>query len=66
MRALHKTTIVIWSEYNATETELEDLARDATSGDSYCAQYKCERVEDPEKDPTWDGTEFFDERFKEG
>jgi len=58
---LFKTTVVIWSEYNPEEngTELEDLARDATDGESYCSKQTCLKVEDPTKDPDWDGTEFF-------
>lgn len=54
MRSLFKTTIVIWSEYNGTEVELEDLAREATSGDAYCSVSKCEAVSDPESDPDWE------------
>lgn len=58
-RPLYKSVIVIWSEYDPSYTELEDLARDAVSGDSYCATSKSVRVENPEADPDWDGTEFF-------
>lgn len=57
---LFKTTIVIWSEYNPQERELDDLARDATSGESYCSRFHVEQVADPKSDPAWDGTEFFD------
>ncbi len=62
MRPLWKTTIVIWSEYNPTATpiELSDLALDAEQGESYCARYRSENIAQPEKDPDWDGTEFFD------
>lgn len=56
---LFKTTIVIWSEFNSDNVELEDLARDATSGESYCSKQNCEYVEDVQKDPDWDDTEFF-------
>lgn len=59
MKTLYKTTIVIWSEYNPVTSELSDLARDAEVGDSYCSKMDWERIEDPEQDPDWDGTEFF-------
>ena len=61
MRKLYKTTIVIWSEYDPeNKVELEDLARDAVSGESYCASMKSIAVDSPKNDPDWDGTEFFD------
>jgi len=64
MRKLNKTTIVIWSDPDLThpeEYELEDLAREAESGLAYCSSCTTETVLDPEKDPHWDGTEFFDD-----
>lgn len=60
-KPLYKTTIVIWSEYDASALELEDLARDATSGESYCSSSRTELISRPEKNPDWDGTEFFNE-----
>jgi len=60
MKHLFKTTIVIWSEYDTDmRVELVDLAREAVSGDSYCSKMSCVEVEDPQKDPDWDDTEFF-------
>jgi hypothetical protein len=60
MRRLFKTTIVIWTEYDPTNiVEIDDLARDAISGESYCSSSESVLVEDPEKDTDWDGTEFF-------
>jgi hypothetical protein len=59
---LHKTTVVIWSEFPGEEVELERLAREATLGDAYCSRYRSKLVERPEWDPAWDGTEFFDTR----
>ena len=57
---LFKTTIVIWSHFDPFLTgELEDLARDATSGNSYCSKQESKLIEEPKKDPDWDGTEFF-------
>jgi hypothetical protein len=60
MKPLHKTTVVIWSEFDGTEVELEALARETTEGEAYCCRYRSELVADPVTDPDWDGTEFFD------
>lgn len=61
MRPLQKTTLVIWSEpeYPASQMEISDLVREAEVGEAYCAKNATERIEDPSKDPDWDGTEFF-------
>lgn len=57
---LYKTTIVIWSEYNPTfQVEIDELARDAVSGESYCSSAETVLVADVTKDPDWDDTEFF-------
>ena len=58
-RPLRKTTIVIWSEYDGSKVELENLAWQATRGDAYCSKQETVYVENPEKDPDWDNTEFF-------
>lgn len=58
-KPLYKATIVIWSEFDPTSLELEDLAREATNGSAYCSVMDCEVIENPESDPDWDGTEFF-------
>jgi len=60
-KKLWKTTIVIWSDEDPGKTELEDLAREAVSGGAYCSLRIAEEVDDPSKDPQWDGNEFFDE-----
>jgi hypothetical protein len=57
---LRKTTVVIWSEFSGDQVELEQLAREATSGEAYCSRYRSERVLDPSGDPAWDGTDFFE------
>lgn len=57
---LYKTTIVIWSERNPATMEIDELASAAVGGDAYCSKQEIETVEAPEKDPDWDGTEFFD------
>ena len=59
-RPLYKTTIVIWTSYEF-HAELEDLAREATSGDAYCSTFTTVKVDTPATDPAWDGTEFFDD-----
>jgi hypothetical protein len=58
---LWKTTIVIWSDYDPQQVELADIARDAQEGDAYCSKQTADFIEDVEKDPEWDGTEFFGE-----
>lgn len=65
MKKLFKTTIIIWSEENPNSMELEDVAREATSGEAYCSSMRSELIEEPEKDSAWDGTEFFDSELDE-
>lgn len=61
---LYKTTIIIWSEEDPTEKyELKALADEAERGSAYCSKMQAELVEDPTKDPDWDGTEFFGEEM---
>lgn len=59
-KPLHKTTIIIWSEYDGSAVELMDLAFQATEGDAYCSVQRSEVVENPDADPEFDGTEFFE------
>jgi hypothetical protein len=61
-KALYKSTIIIWTEYDpsALEVELTDLAHQVEEWDAYCSTMDCVLVADPAKDPDWDGTEFFD------
>jgi len=61
MKKLYKTTIVIWSEYDPAtgNVDLDDLARDACDGESYCSRMESVAVENPKDDEDWDGTEFF-------
>jgi hypothetical protein len=58
---LYKTTIVIWTDANPQRVSLEQLAQKAEAGDAYCSKQETELVKEPEKDETWDGTEFFGE-----
>jgi hypothetical protein len=57
--ALHKTTIVIWSPFPGDRVELEQFAREASTGEAYCSRYRSEAIRDPAGDPHWDGTDFF-------
>jgi hypothetical protein len=59
LEKLFKTTIVIWSEDDPRDLSLGDLAREAERGSSYCSKSETRSVEEPSKDPDWDGTEFF-------
>ena len=61
MKVLYKSTIIIWTTYDPTDIELPEIAHQAQSGDAYCSTLDCVLVPEPEKDPAWDGTEFFDE-----
>lgn len=56
---LYKSTIVIWSEFAPAKLELSALAREAETGEAYCAKREAVLVEDPSGDADWDGTEFF-------
>lgn len=53
---LFKATIEIWSAYDPRLAELEDLARDATSGDALCERMSVELATDPDLMPD---TDFF-------
>lgn len=57
---MFKTTIVIWSDGDPAGVEIDRLARDAIDGDSYCSKRELVIVDDPQSDPDWDGTDFFD------
>lgn len=56
---LFKTTLVIWSDFDASKVELERLAQEATSGKAYCSVSKTKKIKKPQKSKHWDGTEFF-------
>ena len=61
MKALYKSTIIIWTTYDPTQLKLTELEHKAESGDASCSSMECVLVPEPEKDPAWDGTEFFNE-----
>ena len=58
---LYKTTIVIWSDFEPSNVEIDDLAREAVVGESYCSVRRDVLVRDTTTAPEWDGTEFFGE-----
>ena len=57
-KQLWKTTIIIWTDYDPSEFEIDDLAREAMSGDGYCSEQNTELVTDEAQFPQ---TEFFDD-----
>lgn len=59
MRQLVKHTIVIWSELELKNEEVQVIAAEAVNGEAYCSKHETEIVENPENDRDWDGTEFF-------
>ena len=63
MKNLWKTTIVIWTDYDPRDFELDYLVRDAEVGDAYFSLQKQELIEDVDSDLDWDnsGATFFDE-----
>jgi hypothetical protein len=58
----YKTTIVIWTDYDPSEVELEDLAREATSGEAICSKQQVEKIDDPDSDSDFEVGEYFDPR----
>ena len=54
IKPTYKTVIVIWSDFDAAERELTDIAREAEEGNAYCSRYRTELVEDPATDQDWD------------
>jgi len=58
-KPLWKSTIVIWTEFDPYDTEIDTLAWHAMEGDGYCSRHIADHIADPESDPDWDGTEFF-------
>jgi len=61
-KALYKTTIVIWSEFDprSSHTTIEELAREADEGDCYCTYEKTIKVNNPINDPDFNNCDFFD------
>lgn len=59
MKPLYKTEIVIWTEEDPSDNELEDLARRATVGDAFCSHQRSILVADPEQDMYPPAQDFF-------
>jgi hypothetical protein len=62
LKALYKATIIIWATYDPTalDFKLTELASQAENADAFCSSMKGALIADPEKDPDWDATDFFD------
>ena len=58
-RPLVKHTIVIWTELELEDGEVDFLGQQAVNGEAHCASHEAKVVDDPTRDPDWDGTEFF-------
>lgn len=60
-RSLHKTLIVIWTEFDPSALSFEALGREADQGEGYCSYSEHDFVKDPIMDPHYcDGMlEFF-------
>jgi hypothetical protein len=63
LKALYKSAVVIWTEYDPSKVDpqLSDLAFHAETEYVWCSSMKTVRVADPEKDPEWNDTDFWDE-----
>jgi hypothetical protein len=64
VRPLYRTTAVIWTESDPSqrgEVSLMDLPILAEHEYVWCSSMKSVRVADPEKDPEWNDTDFWDE-----
>lgn len=62
-KSLWKTRVIIWTDYDPENHELDELAREAVVGDAYCSSQNTNEVnaESLPDDPDWDGSEFFGE-----
>ena len=56
---LYKSTMTIWTTYDPTEVELTELVHLAENVGAYCSSVTCALIPEPERDPAWDGTDFF-------
>ena len=54
VKGLFKTVIVIWSEFDPEDYDIEDLSREALKGDAHCSAVEKEFVDDPSSDPDWE------------
>ena len=58
---LYKSTMTIWTTYDPTEIEPTELVHPAENVGAYCSSMTFALIPELEKDPAWDGTEFFDD-----
>lgn len=61
-RKLYRTEIVIWTDFDPSNLELDDLAREAVSGGGYCSKQLTVPITNMEIFPD---TEFFDDMERE-
>ena len=61
-KQLWLSQVEIWTAYDPEDMELEDLAREATSGNAYCPLNQAILVTNPDEFPA---TEFFDDGEEE-
>lgn len=57
MKALYKSAVVLWTEY---DPHLMDLRFHAENEFLHCSRMKCTRIAEPDKDPEWDAAAFSD------
>jgi len=53
-KGLWKRVIIIWSEEDPSDMDIEDVSVAAMRGDAHLALDEIEFVDDPERDPDWD------------
>lgn len=58
MRRFWKRTIVIYTDFDPEDTDIEDLSREAMTGNGHFV-YQDEEVDDPSKESDLTESEFF-------
>jgi hypothetical protein len=61
-KELYKTTMVIWTDYDPGEMDIDVLARESINGDGFCSHMGTELVTDKSLYPD---TEFFNDGWGE-
>lgn len=63
MKPLFKTVVVLWTESSLSNVDLPltDLAVLSECEYVHCSSMKSVLVADPEKDPSWNDRDFWDE-----
>ena len=62
-KPLWKTSILIWTDYDPQNFEIDSLSYQAMEGDAYCSAVKIDYVANPDLDTQWDDAEFFLDPF---